>query len=358
MPLLKKATVRSYDPAGHRAAVQVAGSLAVWLDAVPVATDVPPSDVVPGRACSLLFLDDHNPADAVVLEVHGALPSGGSGTPTAISDADADTKVEVEASPDEDKIRLTVAGVLRALLQTTAPQITLTGDTRIDNNVGIQSAPQSGSPYVHLTIKPALTNTTWRGVECSPALTLSGGGNAATAIFGSANVTIPAATSGHAITGLNFGVAAVPGGASAAATALTGCVISPRVLAFGGSLTVTSFRGYQADPLGGLTVIGATLTLTAAYGAHILGGTVSNPSITIPTYYGLKIDDAGGTSITNSLLLEIGPATPYLRVAGGAAPGALLTNVWVDVGTVGLRQVQVGAANSGGAGFRQVIVPN
>ena len=76
MAVLKKATIKSYDAATHKASVQIAGSLAVWLDSVPVATDIPAADVQAGRSCSVLLFDDSNPADAVVLEVHGALPSG------------------------------------------------------------------------------------------------------------------------------------------------------------------------------------------------------------------------------------------------------------------------------------------
>jgi len=37
MPTLKRATIQSYNAATHRASVQVAGSLAVWLDSVEVA---------------------------------------------------------------------------------------------------------------------------------------------------------------------------------------------------------------------------------------------------------------------------------------------------------------------------------
>ncbi len=76
MAVLKKATIKSYDAATHKAAVQIAGSLAVWLDGVPVATDIPAADVVAGRQCAVLFLDPSNPDDAVVATIQGATPSG------------------------------------------------------------------------------------------------------------------------------------------------------------------------------------------------------------------------------------------------------------------------------------------
>ena len=77
MSELRRAIVKSYDDAAHKAAVQIAGSLAVWLDAVRVATNIPPADVVTGRQCTVLFLDPSNQDDAVIIAIQGALPSVG-----------------------------------------------------------------------------------------------------------------------------------------------------------------------------------------------------------------------------------------------------------------------------------------
>ncbi len=82
MSLLKKAIVKSYDPIAHKATVQIAGSLGVWLDGIRVATDIPAADVVAGRQCTVLFLDPSNQDDAVVITIQGALPSGGAGGST------------------------------------------------------------------------------------------------------------------------------------------------------------------------------------------------------------------------------------------------------------------------------------
>ena len=77
MSEIRRAIVKSYDAAAHKAAVQIAGSLAVWLNAVRVATNIPPADVVTGRQCTVLFLDPSNQDDAVIIAVQGALPSVG-----------------------------------------------------------------------------------------------------------------------------------------------------------------------------------------------------------------------------------------------------------------------------------------
>ena len=79
MALLKKATIKSYNSGTHKADVQIAGSLAVWLDGVRVATNIPAADVIAGRQCSVLFLDPSNQDDAIVVAIQGALPSGGGG---------------------------------------------------------------------------------------------------------------------------------------------------------------------------------------------------------------------------------------------------------------------------------------
>src|SRR3990170_3513068 len=137
MTTLKRATIRSYNPATHRASVQAAGSLPTLLTAVPVATDIPAAEVVAGRECAVLLFDD-NPDNAVVVTVHGAVPAATSST--SIVDADGDTKVEVEASADEDKVRTTTASTLRSLISNTSPHHDLTGDVRISGILQVSSA--------------------------------------------------------------------------------------------------------------------------------------------------------------------------------------------------------------------------
>ena len=68
---IHKAAVRSFDAATHTAAVQITGSLATWLDGVPVARNIPATQVTAGRHCAVLFFDAANPSDAVVLAVYG-----------------------------------------------------------------------------------------------------------------------------------------------------------------------------------------------------------------------------------------------------------------------------------------------
>ena len=66
-----KGTLRSFNADTYTATVQISGSLATWLDGVPVARNIAAADVTEGRTCALVFFDASNPADAVVLAVYG-----------------------------------------------------------------------------------------------------------------------------------------------------------------------------------------------------------------------------------------------------------------------------------------------
>jgi len=72
------------------------------------------------------------------------------------------------------------------------------------------------------------------------------------------------------------------------------------------------------------------------------------------TAYGLHIEDMVGTTIR---LLEIGPATPYLRLVGGAAPAANQTNLYLAEGvTPTLRRVQWKDGANLAAGDRVMVL--
>jgi hypothetical protein len=67
---IKRGTVKGFDSGTYRATVQVAGSLSVWLEDVPVARNIPTSEMTAGRSCALIFFDPTNPQDAVVVAVY------------------------------------------------------------------------------------------------------------------------------------------------------------------------------------------------------------------------------------------------------------------------------------------------
>ncbi len=67
---LKRGILKSFDAGTYKATIQVAGSLSVWLEGVAVARNIPAGEMVPERACALVFFDPGNPQDGVVIAVY------------------------------------------------------------------------------------------------------------------------------------------------------------------------------------------------------------------------------------------------------------------------------------------------
>ena len=76
---MKKGVIRAFDGATHTATVQMAGSLSVWLEGVPVSRGIPAGEMAVGRACAVLFFDQSNPDDAMVVAVTGSGDSAAAG---------------------------------------------------------------------------------------------------------------------------------------------------------------------------------------------------------------------------------------------------------------------------------------
>jgi hypothetical protein len=66
---IKRGILQSFDSTDYLATVAMAGSLSVWLDAVPVSRAIAAGEMVAGRHVALLFFDASNPNDAVVCAV-------------------------------------------------------------------------------------------------------------------------------------------------------------------------------------------------------------------------------------------------------------------------------------------------
>ncbi len=68
MPI-RKATVKAFDAATYTATVQLDGSIATYLKAVPVSKAIPAAELTAGRTVAVLFFDPNNPDDALVTGV-------------------------------------------------------------------------------------------------------------------------------------------------------------------------------------------------------------------------------------------------------------------------------------------------
>lgn len=66
----RRGILKAFNSGAYKATVQVAGSLSVWLENVPVSRGIASGEMVAGRSVALLFFDPANPEDAVVVGVY------------------------------------------------------------------------------------------------------------------------------------------------------------------------------------------------------------------------------------------------------------------------------------------------
>ncbi len=67
---IKRGIIKGFDSGTYKATVQIAGSLSVWLNEVAVARNVASAEMVVGRRCAIIFFDETNPGDTVVVGVY------------------------------------------------------------------------------------------------------------------------------------------------------------------------------------------------------------------------------------------------------------------------------------------------
>ena len=67
---LKKAILKSFNSGSYTATIQLAGSYKVYLEDVTVARNLPTAEMTAGRKVAVIFFDEHNPKEAVVVAVY------------------------------------------------------------------------------------------------------------------------------------------------------------------------------------------------------------------------------------------------------------------------------------------------
>jgi hypothetical protein len=67
---LKKAVIRNFNSTDYTATVQLAGSYKVYLEDIAVARNLPTAEMTTGRKAAVIFFDEHNPREAVVIAVY------------------------------------------------------------------------------------------------------------------------------------------------------------------------------------------------------------------------------------------------------------------------------------------------
>ncbi len=70
MPGIKKGTLRGFDSGNYTATLEITGSGKSFLQGVCVARNIPISEMINGRNVLVVFMDEHNAKDAVVVVVY------------------------------------------------------------------------------------------------------------------------------------------------------------------------------------------------------------------------------------------------------------------------------------------------
>jgi hypothetical protein len=67
---LKKAVLKSFNATDYEATVQLTGSYKAYLEDITVARNLPAAEMALGRKVAVVFFDEHNPKEAVVIAVY------------------------------------------------------------------------------------------------------------------------------------------------------------------------------------------------------------------------------------------------------------------------------------------------
>ncbi len=67
---LKKAVLKSFNSTNYTATIQLAGSYKVYLEDIAVARNLPTSEMTCGRKAAVIFFDEYNPKEAIIIAVY------------------------------------------------------------------------------------------------------------------------------------------------------------------------------------------------------------------------------------------------------------------------------------------------
>ncbi len=67
---MRKAILKSFNSGNYTAIIQLTSSFKVYLEDVTVARNLPAAEMVAGRKVAIVFFDEHNPKEAVVVAVY------------------------------------------------------------------------------------------------------------------------------------------------------------------------------------------------------------------------------------------------------------------------------------------------
>lgn len=69
---VRKGVLKSFNSGNYTATVQLAGSNKVYLEDIAVSRDIPAQEMALGRKVAVIFFDENNAREAVVVAVYTA----------------------------------------------------------------------------------------------------------------------------------------------------------------------------------------------------------------------------------------------------------------------------------------------
>jgi len=66
----RKGILKNFNPSSYTATIQLASSYKVYLEEVTVARNIPSAEMTAGRKVALIFFDEHNTKEAVVVGIY------------------------------------------------------------------------------------------------------------------------------------------------------------------------------------------------------------------------------------------------------------------------------------------------
>jgi hypothetical protein len=67
---LRKAILKSFNSGDYTATIQLSGSHKVYLEDIAVSRGIPAAEMALGRKVAVIFFNEHNPKEAVVIAVY------------------------------------------------------------------------------------------------------------------------------------------------------------------------------------------------------------------------------------------------------------------------------------------------
>jgi len=67
---LRKAVLKSFNSGDYTATIQLSGSYKAYLESVTVARNLPAVEMALGRKVAVIFFDEHNAKEAVIIAVY------------------------------------------------------------------------------------------------------------------------------------------------------------------------------------------------------------------------------------------------------------------------------------------------